>query len=365
MVRKISLFLSATFVGGLLALAFGSAPALASTHCQNTPDHHTAAIVDFTSALTYTGTNINATGCDFGIWVGPFADLTLKSTRVQGAKIAGIYGAMANSITLENSSSVAYNGVWGIVVNDTLSEDSVQIKDSSVYSNGDHRGGTKTGGVFVTGDGTVDTSYANINANHGYGMLIDNANVESWHTNYNQNLFDGLNSENGDNGYSGATSFASWWDSFKYNYGSGIKVTNNASVLVHGATIYHNSRDGVDANGANSVEVDCSTIEYNGHGGLNVVNTSGDLSFYYDTIIGNHGPGYEGNGNMSTAYFNKVFIEFNTVGFDLDSSMDFAAFSNHSYVANNGPSGNSDNFETVVSPQYSQDGTTFIQQNNV
>lgn len=363
--RKISLTLAATFVGGLIAMAFGSAPALATTHCQMAPDGHTAAIVDFSSNLSYTGTNINAHGCYYGIWVGPWADLTLKGTRVQGASYAGIYASLADSVSLTYDSSVTSNGVWGIVVNNTVSTDSVNISYSSVYGNGTNHGGAKTGGVFVTGNGTVNVKHSNFNANHGYGLLVDNANVNSEYTTYTQNSFDGIKSENGDNGYSGDVSFSSWGDTFKYNYGSGIKVLNNASVTVHGAYIYHNSYDGVQALGANSVTVDCSRIFYNGHDGIDVENTSGDVSFYSDTIIGNHGTGFVGNNNPSTVNFDHVNIEFNSVGFSLMSYQDFAAFYGSSYVANNGPMGNSDNFETVDGTQFSQGNNTFIQPNNL
>jgi hypothetical protein len=157
------LTVGALSVTGIAASALLEAsPASAATCAGPTlPSGLTAAVSVATNNTTIASQNINATGCDYGIYVGPgVTGVTIGGTTaslgdtVSGANDTGIFVEQTSGVTIEND-TVQNNGVnpnpkiasfGGILLAGVTGG---VVTDNTVQNNGG-------GGVFVNDNGPVD-----------------------------------------------------------------------------------------------------------------------------------------------------------------------------------------------------------------
>lgn len=364
--RKLSLTLAATVIGGLMAMAFSAAPAAATSGCTTLPGGQTALVVAQSGVVVYNNSNLNAQNCNYGLYVPPFTNITLNHVSITGARTDGVYLSYGDTVTLDKGTTIRNSGVWGVF---SLGACKLKITGSSIILNGGYASGSQKGGVYAGAHSNVSISYSFIDSNKGYGLDVNNSNVTSWSNQYDSNNFDGVLSENGNGDFTPKPSFKSNGDTLKFNFGNGLKVTGNADVTIggwdsaSGDKIYSNHRDGVVIDFGGNVDIENSSIYANQQNGVEILDSTASISLYSDNIYSNSGTGFVSNTTGVWATLDSVNIVENSIGINLVTENDFANIVDYSYVCDNGPAPSftpSNNLETQADWTYSIDFTSTV-----
>ena len=162
--RALITSLAAALGVGSLALAgmtvVTAAPASAGSTCVAAGTTGlTAAEVVSTAGATISGTTVNATGCDVGIYVSA-GNVTISSVTVTGANDHGIFAQDVSGLTIENS-TVHGNGVSpNPKIPENKAIELVGVSNSTVSGN-TVTSNTADGGIGLADDGPVDPGAPN------------------------------------------------------------------------------------------------------------------------------------------------------------------------------------------------------------